>query len=138
MELPSKVSEEPAFITRPKIEKHMLIVMDKRTHEEHLDQPLQTSNKQLRIAVTFLMGYNGIFNVKIQIKKFYFAKSITEEDGFFQITIHPAAYEIESLNNEIERIIIEESHFTEVDYPFTTKAIFSLLGSIIEVQVKDH
>ena len=41
--------------------------MDKSTHEEHLSQPLQTNNKQFKIAVTFLSGYNGIFNVKIQI-----------------------------------------------------------------------
>ena len=37
--------------------------MDKSTHEEHLSQPLQTNNKQFKIAVTFLTGYNGIFNV---------------------------------------------------------------------------
>ena len=28
MELPSKISEQIAFSTRPKIEEHMLIVMD--------------------------------------------------------------------------------------------------------------
>ena len=37
--------------------------MDKSTHEEHLFQPLQTDNKQFKIAVTFLTGYNGIFNI---------------------------------------------------------------------------
>ena len=31
----------------------MLIVMDKRTHEEHLFQTAQTINKQFKIAVTF-------------------------------------------------------------------------------------
>ena len=34
MELRSKVLEQIAFITRPKIEEHMLGVMDKSTHEE--------------------------------------------------------------------------------------------------------
>ena len=63
MELPSKLLEQIAFNTRPKIEEHMLIVMDKSTHEEHLFQPFQTNNKQFKIAVTFLSGYNGIFNV---------------------------------------------------------------------------
>ena len=43
--LPSKILEQIAFNTRPKIEEHMLIVMDKSTHEEHLSQPLQTNNK---------------------------------------------------------------------------------------------
>ena len=63
MELPSKLLEQTAFITRLKIEEHMLIVMDKYTHEEHLAQPLQTNNKQFKIAVTFLTAYDGIFNV---------------------------------------------------------------------------
>ena len=36
MELASKLLEQIAFITRPKIEEHMLVVMNKSTHEEHL------------------------------------------------------------------------------------------------------
>ena len=63
MELPSKLLEQIAFNTRPKIEEHMLIVMDNITHEKHLSQPLQTINEQFKITVTFLTGYNGIFNV---------------------------------------------------------------------------
>ena len=47
MELPSKLLEQIAFNTRPKIEEHMLIFMDKSTHEEHLSQPLQTKIKNL-------------------------------------------------------------------------------------------
>ena len=50
-----------------------------------------------------------------------------------QITIPHDAYELESLNDEIKMIIIDEGHFTETDYPFTIKPIFSTLGSIIEV-----
>ena len=56
--------------------------MDKSTHEEHLSQPLQTINKQFKIAVTFLTGYNGIFNVTDKNNKFYFLKSITDESGY--------------------------------------------------------
>ena len=63
MELPCKLLEQTAYNTRPKIEEHMLIVMDKSLHEEHLPQPLQTNNKQIKRAVTFLTGYNGTFNV---------------------------------------------------------------------------
>ena len=133
MELPSKILEQIAFNTRSKIEEHMLIVMDKSTHEEHLSQPLQTNNKQFKIAVTFLTGYNGIFNVTDKNNKFYFMKSISDEDGYIQISIPPGAYEIESLNNEIKRIIIDEGHFTEANYPFTIKPNFSTLGSIIEI-----
>ena len=62
----------------------MLVVMDTSTHEEHLYQPLQTNNKQFKIAVTFLTGYNGTFNVTNSNKSFYFMKSITVENGFIQ------------------------------------------------------
>ena len=40
MELPSKVLEQIAYNSRPKIEEHLLIVMDKSIHEEHLSEPL--------------------------------------------------------------------------------------------------
>ena len=64
MELPSKLLEQIAFNTRPKIEKQMLIILDKSTYKEHLSQPLQTNNKQFKLAVTFLSAYNGIFKFK--------------------------------------------------------------------------
>ena len=135
MELPSKLFEQIAFNTRPKIEEHMLIVMSKSIHEENLFQPLQTNNKQFKIAVTFLTGYNGIFNVTNSNNKFYFKKSITDDD-YIQVTIPPGAYEIESLNNEIKRIIIDQEHYTEINYPFNIKPNFSTLGSIIEISTQ--
>ena len=135
MELSSKLLEQIVFNTSSKIEEHMLIVMDKSTHEEHLSQPLQTNNKQFKIAVTFLTGYNGIFNVTDKNNKFYLTKSITN-DGFIQIIIPPGAYEIESLNIEIKRSIIDEEHYTESNYPFTIKPNFSTLGSIIEISTQ--
>ena len=133
MNHPSKLLEQIAFNTRPKLEEHMLIVMDESTHEEHLFQPLQTNNKQFKIAVTALTGYNGIFNVTNENNNLYFKKTITDEDGFIKITIPPGAYELESLNKEIKRIIIDEGHYTEANYPFTIKPKFSTLGSIIEI-----
>ena len=133
MELPSKLLEQIAFNTRSKTEEHMLIVMDKSSHEEHLFQPLQTNNKQFKIAVNFLTGYNGIFNVTSTNNKFYFKKIISDDDGYIKITIPPGAYKIESLNNEIKRIVIDEEHYTEANYPFTIKPNFSTLGSIIEI-----
>ena len=104
--------EQIAFNTRSGIEEHILMVMDKRTHEEHVSQPLQTNNKQFKIAVTFLIGFNGIFNVTNKNNNFYFTNTISDNDGFAQVTIPPGAYEIESLNNEIKRIIIDEEHYT--------------------------
>ena len=133
MELSSKLLEQIAFNTRPKIEEHLLIVMDKSIHEEHLFQPLQTNNKQFKIAVTFLNAYNGIFNVTSDNNKFYFTKSITDDDHYIMITIPPGAYEIESLDDQIRRIIINDEHFTEDTYPFVIKPNFSTLGSIIEI-----
>ena len=37
------------------------------------------------------------------------------------------------MNNEIKRIIIDEEHYTEANYPFTIKPDFSTLGFIIEI-----
>ena len=133
MELPCKLLEQIAFFERPKIEEHMLKVMNKSTHEEHLSQPLQTDNKQFKIAITFLNAYNGIFNVTNENNNFYFKKTTTNEGGFIKITITPGAYEIESLNNEIKRSFIDEEPYTEANYPFTVKPNFSTLGSIIEI-----
>ena len=132
MELPSKLLEQIAYNTRPKIEQHMLIIMDKSTHEEHLFQPLQTNNNQFKIAVTFLSAYNGIFNVTNSNNQFYFFKSISDDDHI-QISIRPGVYEIESLNNEIKRIIIDEGHYTEEEYPFHIKPDFNTLSIIIEI-----
>ena len=133
MEIPSKLLEQIAFNTRPKIEEHMLIIMDKSSHEEHLFQPLQTNNKQFKIAVTFLSAYNGIFNVTNSNNKFYFTKSITDDSHYIMITIPPGAYEIESLDDEIKRMLINDSHFSEGNYPFKIKPNFSMLGSIVEI-----
>ena len=106
--------------------------MDKSTHEEHLSQPLQTNNKQFKRAITFLSAYNGIFNVTDSNNKFYFFKSISDDDHI-QISIRPGVYEIEALNNEIMRIIMDEEHYTESNYPFIIKPDFNTLGSIIEI-----
>ena len=45
----------------------------------------------------------------------------------------PSVYELESLHDEIKRIITKEGHFTEAEYPFTVKPNFSTLGSNIEI-----
>ena len=111
----------------------MLIVMDKSTHEEHLSHSLQTSNKKFEVAFTFLNAYNGSFNVTNSNNKFCFKKTVTDEDGFIQITTPSGAYEIESLNDEIKRIIIDEEHYKEANYTFTIKPNFSTLRSIIEI-----
>ena len=42
MELPSKRLEDIGFNTRSKTEEHMLIVMDRSTHQEQLSLPLKT------------------------------------------------------------------------------------------------
>ena len=96
----------------------MLIVMNDSTHEKHLSQPLKTNKKEYKIAVTFLTGYNVIFNLTNQNNIFYFAKSITDGDGFIQITTPQDSYEIESLKIEIKRIIVDEAPSTVADYPF--------------------
>ena len=106
--------------------------MDKSSHEEHLSQPLQTNNKQFKLALTFLTGYKGIFNVTNENIKFYFSKSI-QDDDFNQLSFSPGAYDIESLDKEIIRIILQEGHFIKSTYPFKIKLNFSTLGSFIEI-----
>ena len=133
MELLGKILEQTTSNTIPKIEEHMLIVMDKPTHEENLFQPLQTNSEQFKIAITFITGYNGIFSVTNSNNKFYFKKTITSGDDFIQNNIPQGAYEIKSLNSEIKRIIIDEEHYTESDYSFQIKPSFSTLGSRIEI-----
>ena len=61
------------------------------------------------MAVTFLTGYNGVFKVTNSDNKFYFKKTITDGDYFIQITMSPGVYEVESLNNEFKRIIIDKN-----------------------------
>ena len=55
MELPSKILEQIAFITRNRIQKHILTVMDKSTHEKHLSQPFKTNNKQFKILMKMVI-----------------------------------------------------------------------------------
>ena len=125
--------EQFAFKTGPKNEEHLLIVLDKSTHKEHFSQPLQTNHKHFKIAVFFLTGFTGIFNVTNSNIKFYIKKTITNEDDFVQITIPPGAHEIEDLNNEIRRILIDKAYYTNCNYPFTIKPNFSTLGFNIEI-----
>ena len=79
MELPGELFRKIAFNAQPKTEEHIGIVMDKLLHEEHLSQSLQTNNKQLKVAITFLTGYNGIFKVTNKNNKFIFI-SVFERD----------------------------------------------------------
>ena len=83
-----------------------------------------------------LTSYNGIFIFSDKNNKFFFAKSIFDDDGSIQIIIPKWAYEIESLNKENKRINIEDGHFSELNYPFTIKPNFSTLGSVIEISTQ--
>ena len=133
MELPIKTLEQIAYNNRPKNQEHMLIVLDKSTHGRHLSQPLQTNNKQFKMALISLIGYNGIFKVTNSNNRFYFKKTITIEEDFIQIFILPSACEIKSLNLEIKRNFLDKGHYTEDDYPFTIKPNFYTLCSIVEI-----
>ena len=133
MELLSQLLEQIAYNTRPKIGEHMLIVMNKSTHEEHLFQPLQTNIKQFKKAITFLSTYNGIFNATNSNNNFYFLKSVSDGDGYIIISIRLGVHEVGNLNDEIRRIIIDEGHYTELDYSFYIKPYFSALRSNIEI-----
>ena len=111
----------------------MLIVMDKPAHEEILIPPIQTKNIKHIITVTFPTGYNGIFRKKTKNNNFYFATSITYKDGFIERESSPAASELEILNEQSNRNIIEQGHFTEKKFPFLLKSNFWTLGSIVDI-----
>ena len=133
MELPSKILEQIAFNTRPKIEEHMLFVMEKSAHEEYLSHPLPTNNKQYKVDVTFLNGCDGIFNVTNETKKFTFISNFEgAENNMLQVPLR--AYEPESFNAEVKRNFIEEGYITEEAYPFGMKPNFSTLGSFIQLE----
>ena len=76
----------------PKTEEQLLIVVNQSAHEEHLSQQPPTHNQQLILAVSFLIANNGTFNVTNKKVKIFIAKSITDKDGFIQITVPPGAY----------------------------------------------
>ena len=109
----------------------MLKVMDQSTHEDHLSQPLQTNNKQNKIAVTFLPDYTGSFVVNDKKNK-YFSTTTIDADDFSLFIISLGASELESLDEEIIRIIIGEGCFSEINCPFLIKPIFLTLGSFIK------
>ena len=88
MEFISKLVEEISFTKRPKIEEHMLVVMDKSAHEEHLSQPLQTKTKQFKIAVTSLTGDNGIFNVTNKNKNLFLQNQLLINMVLFRFLSH--------------------------------------------------
>ena len=80
-----------------------------------------------------MTGCNGFFNVTNKKSKVYFAKTFIDKGGFIHVTIPLGAFEIENLNDESRKNIIEESQFTEVDCHFTDKPNFSTLNGIIEI-----
>ena len=53
MQLASKLLEQVAVNTRPKNEKHMLIVMDKSTHEEHIYNHCKLIMNNLKLQSLF-------------------------------------------------------------------------------------
>ena len=130
MELLSNFSEKKSFKTRPKIEEHMLIVMNKPTQEEHLFQSVQINIKQFELVELFLCVCTGVFKTTNKKYKFSFTYSIQDND-FSQTTIPPGVYEIESVNDEIKRIFIKKESVSSERYRFTKKPNFITIKSFI-------
>ena len=81
--------------------------MDESTYEENLSQPLKSKNKQFKIAVTVLTGYNGVSNGANKNYKFIFI-SVFEGAEYNVITNTLGAYELETLNAETKWNVIDE------------------------------
>ena len=109
-----------------------MIVIDKLTSEKILSQPLQTNIQQLRIAITVLTGYNGIFDVTTRnnINIFISVSECFENNA---IRIPPATFDVEILIKGIKRNIIDDGLFKEEEYHFSMKTIFSNFGSFVEI-----
>ena len=123
MEPPTNCLKQIVYNTRPEIERPMLNVMDKSTYDEHSSQPLHTNFEQFQLPITILTEYNGIFNVTNKNIKVCFTPTIND-DVLRAITFPPEAYGLESLREEIIRVIIENSCFTETKYPFSIQPRF--------------
>ena len=87
----------------------MLIDKDESKFKKRLSQPLQIIIKQFQLAITFLTGCIGIFNVTDKRIKIFII-SISESSENNVITIAPGAYELEILDREYKRIIINEGN----------------------------
>ena len=139
MELPSKLLEQIAFNTRPKIEEHMVLVMKNSTHEENLIQPLHTNNKDFKVGVTYLTGYNGIQNNNEKYNRFYYItpnnllREIILPPGNYAIVLEKNADDIPSFQTKIKELKIEIGDVTEENYPFLIKPNYSNNHSIIEI-----
>ena len=81
--------------------------MDKSSLEERLSQLLQANNKQFKTAVTFPTDYSGFLKNTNENIKCCFTISIIDDD-FSQKTIPPGANELESLDDEIKRIVFKD------------------------------
>ena len=99
--------DQLVFNTKPKIEEHILIIIHEPTREEDLSQPLQTINKQFKIAVTFLSGHIGVFNVTNKQIKFIFLPVFGRAEHNI-IKIPAGAYEMESLNAANKRNFLKK------------------------------
>ena len=59
--------------------------------------------------------------LQTKIKKSILQNQVLIKMVLFILLFHQVHYEIQSLNIEIKRIIVDEEHFTEANYPFTIK-----------------
>ena len=95
----------------------MLTVMHKPTHEENLSQPLQTSNSNFEVEVTFLTTYNLFLKFDSKNNEIFFLSEFEwAEVNVF--TIPPGAYELESFK-KIKRSFFDEGYSTKELFPFT-------------------
>ena len=97
MELSGELLEQIAFNSRATDAEHMLIVTDTSRHQGVLSQLVQTIWKQFHLAVKFLTGYNGFFNVTSN-KSIFLFKTAFADTNFKEKCVPPRAYELESSN----------------------------------------
>ena len=87
-------------------------------HFKKISQLPPNDNKQFKIAVTILLGYNGVFKSTNKKYNFYFAVSVND-DGFSVNTTPERALEVKFTIKENYRIFVKKCFlFKEENRPF--------------------
>ena len=105
-------------------------MLGKSTREQNLDETLQTNNKQFKIAIKFLTGYHGFFNITDKNNRFFY---ITPEKMIVEIVIPKGAYEMEAVYSEIKRLMILNGDSEGETFPVKIKPNFTTQASTIEI-----
>ena len=124
-----KILSEIEKNTRPLPQIPLEVKYNTNYHRMNLTDSIDLSDGNYVIGVTSFNTYNSIFNVTSKNNRFIYYDSVM---GMKEIILLPGAYEIDQINAEISRQIMNESILSES--PITIEADTSTLRSIIRLK----